>query len=325
LEYCFLPSPQKDLTFTEPAERGRNNVRPFVHTTADTMSESRTYIDTRREMTAEDFERLSHFIYNHCGIKMPPIKITMLESRLQKRLRALGVSSFRDYCDFIFKSPDGSNELVEMIDAVTTNKTDFFREPDHFSFLSETVLPEFMQGGDSRMREPFTIWSSACSSGEEPYTLALVMSEFKSQNSGFKFTVMATDISTKVLDKAKAGIYDENQISMIPLLLKRKYFLRSKDRTKGQVRVGSELRSNIVFQRLNLMDYEYPMRVASLDAIFCRNVIIYFDRRTQGALLNRLCRYIKRDGYLFLGHSETIHGFDLPLIRMASTIYRKVV
>jgi chemotaxis protein methyltransferase CheR len=276
-------------------------------------------------MTTQDFERLSHFIYGHCGIKMPPVKRTMLESRLQKRLRLLGVPSFRDYCDLLFKSPDGSSELVHMIDAVTTNKTDFFREPVHFSFLSETVLPEFMQGGDSRMRVPFTVWSSACSSGEEPYTLALVMSEFERQNPGFKFTIMATDISTKVLDKANAGIYEENQISMIPLLLKQRYFLRSKDRTKSQVRVVSELRSSIAFQRLNLMDEKYTLREGSLDAIFCRNVIIYFDRRTQGALLDRLCRYIKRDGYLFLGHSETIHGFDLPLVRMSSTIYRKVV
>src|SRR5271169_572783 len=237
------------------------------------MSKSSTYIDTMLKMTEKDFEHLSHFIYDHCGIKMQPIKRTMLESRLQKRLRILGISSFSDYCDVIFKSPNGG-ELVHMIDAVTTNKTDFFREPAHFTFLAEAVLPEFMQGGDSRMRAPFSIWSSACSSGEEPYTLALVMSEFVSQNPDFRFTITATDISTKVLDKAKVGIYDENQISMIPLLLKQKYFLRSKDRTKGQVRVVSKLRSSISFQRLNLMDGKYPMREASLDAIFCRNVII---------------------------------------------------
>ena len=140
-----------------------------------------------------------------------------------------------------------------------------------------------------------------------------------------EYSIMATDISTKVLDKAKAGIYDENQISMIPLSLKQKYFLRSKDRTKGQVRVVPELRSGIAFQRLNLMDEKYSLREGSLDAIFCRNVIIYFDRPTQGALLERLCRYIKPDGYLFLGHSETVHGFDLPLMRTSSTIYRKML
>lgn len=316
---------RQQIFFPGSIANGSLAVRHYLALQINPMNESRTYIDTTHKMTKQDFERLSRFIYGHCGIKMPPVKRTMLESRLQKRLRLLGVSSFRDYCDLIFKSPDGRSELVHMIDAVTTNKTDFFREPVHFSFLSEIVLPEFMQGGDSRTRAPFSVWSSACSSGEEPYTLALVMSEFERQNPGFKFTIMATDISTKVLDKAKAGIYDDSQISMIPLSLKQKYFLRSKDRTKGQVRVVSELRSGIAFQRLNLMDGKYPLREASLDAIFCRNVIIYFDRPTQGALLERLCRYIKQGGYLFLGHAETVHGFDLPLMRMSSTIYRKVV
>lgn len=288
------------------------------------MNDSRTYVDTAHKMTGYDFERLSQFIYGHCGIKMPPVKKTMLESRLQKRLRMLGVASFRDYCDLLFKSPEGGSELVHMIDAVTTNKTDFFREPVHFSFLTETVLPDFMLEADCHMRAPFTVWSSACSSGEEPYTLALVMSEFERQNPGFMFTITASDISTRVLDKARAGIYDENQISMIPLSLKQKYFLRSKDRAKGQVRVAQGLRSCVTFQRLNLMDEKYPMRQASIDAIFCRNVIIYFDRQTQYALLDRLCRYIRTGGYLFLGHSETVHGFDLPLVRTSSTIYRKV-
>lgn len=288
------------------------------------MTERRVSVDTTHKMTGHDFERLSRFIYGHCGIKMPPVKKIMLESRLQKRLRMLGMTSFRDYCDLLFKSPEGGSELVHMIDAVTTNKTDFFREPVHFSFLTETVLPEFMQEGDSHLRAPYTVWSSACSSGEEPYTLAVVMSEFERLNPGFKFTIMATDISTKVLDKAKAGIYDEKQISMIPLSLKQKYFLRSKDRAKEQVRVTPGLRSLVAFQRLNLMDERYPVRPASLDAIFCRNVIIYFDRQTQYALLDRLCRHIKPNGYLFLGHSETVHGFDLPLVRTSSTIYRKV-
>ncbi len=275
-------------------------------------------------MTAADFERLSRFIYTHCGIKMPPVKKTMLESRLQKRLRLLGVATFRDYCDFLFNSPDGSHELVHMIDAVTTNKTDFFREPVHFSFLAETILPEFTREGPYGVRAPFTAWSAGCSSGEEPYTLAIVMSEFAQQNPGFRFTITATDISTRVLDKAKAGIYDESQVSMIPLSLKQKYFLRSKDRKKTQVRVIPNLRSLVAFQRLNLMDERYMIRQESADVIFCRNVIIYFDRDTQGSLLGRLCRYLRTGGHLFLGHSETVHGFNLPLVRMASTIYRKV-
>lgn len=289
------------------------------------MNDTRSYIDTAHKMTSADFNRLSQFIYNHCGIKMPPVKKTMLEARLQKRLRVRSVTSFRDYCDLLFKSEDGRDELVHMIDAVTTNKTDFYREPVHFDFLRGSLLPEFMDTYNPQTRPPFTVWSAACSTGEEPYTLAIELHEFERLNPGFKFAITATDISTKVLDKAETGIYDESQISMIPLSLKQRYFLRSKDRTRKQVRIVPALRSCVAFQRLNLMDERYPLREASVDAIFCRNVIIYFDRPTQGALLQRLCRYLRKDGSLFLGHSETVHGFDLPLVRTSSTIYRKVI
>ncbi len=289
------------------------------------MTESRAFIETTPKMNASDFELLSRIIYRHCGIKMPPVKKAMLEARLQKRLKLQGIASFHEYRDFLFHSPQGSDELVHMIDVVTTNKTDFFREPVHFTFLTETVLPEFMNSFNAQARPPFTVWSAACSSGEEPYTLAILMSEFEGRNPEFAFSIIATDISTRVLEKARAGIYDENQISMIPLSQKQRYFLRSKDRTRGQVRVVPELRSRILFKRLNLMDETLPLRMGSIDALFCRNVIIYFDRATQDALLGRLCRYIRRDGYLILGHSETLHGFDLPLTRVASTIYRKVL
>jgi chemotaxis protein methyltransferase CheR len=211
-----------------------------------------------------------------------------------------------------------------MIDAVTTNKTDFFREPVHFSFLTERILPEFIHGRGKESGKPFMVWSAGCSSGEEPYTLAIVLSEFAEKNPGFQFIIVATDISTKVLDKARLGIYDEVQIEMIPLMLKQKYFMRSKDRDRGLVRVLPALRSTVQFQRLNLMDEYFAIPEASIDALFCRNVMIYFDRGTQNKLLERFCRYLKIGEHLFLGHSETVQGFNLPLVRMASTIYRKV-
>lgn len=288
------------------------------------MSPSHSYINSTKVMSGRDFERLSEFISDHCGIKMPPAKKTLLESRLQKRLRQHGIASFHEYCDYLFKGADGAGELVHMIDAVTTNKTDFYREPVHFSFLTDTALPEFMNESNVRSGRRFMVWSAGCSSGEEPYTLAIVLSEFAAKNPGFQFSIMATDISTRVLDKAKLGIYDEDQIKMIPLSLKQKYFLRSKDREKGQVRVAPQLRSLINFQRLNLMDEHFAIPLESLEAIFCRNVMIYFERDTQHKLLGRYCRHLKTDKYLFLGHSETIQGFDLPLVRLASTIYRKV-
>jgi chemotaxis protein methyltransferase CheR len=288
------------------------------------MGESRTYNEGIKALSNRDFDRLSQFISEHCGIKMPPAKKTLLESRLQKRLRTLRTQSFREYCDYLFEDPDGICEIVHMIDAVTTNKTDFFREPAHYSFLSETVLSEFDHHQRAMGAQRFAVWSAGCSSGEEPYTLAIVLSEFAERNPGFQFTIMATDISTKVLDKARNGIYDESQIAMIPYALKQKYFTRSKDRDKKLVRVAPALRSSVRFQRLNLMDQLFPAPGASLDAVFCRNVMIYFERDTQSKLLGRFCRCLKRGGYLFLGHSEMAHGFDLPLIRIASAIYRKM-
>ncbi len=287
------------------------------------VKDNQFFYDTVRPMSPKEFDRLSEFINSHCGIKMPPAKKIMLESRLQKRLRSLGMSSFGDYCAFLFESPEGAGELVHMIDAVTTNKTDFFREPIHFQFLAETALPEFAAESAVSVKKKYLAWSAGCSSGEEPYTLAIVLKEFTLKQPDFQYTILATDISTKVLEKARLGIYDQRLVEGIPLSLKQNYFLRSKDRDKGLVRVAPELRSHIVFQRMNLMDERLPVP-EQVDALFCRNVIIYFDRATQYRLLTRLCQYLKPGGYLFLGHSETVHGFDLPLSRIASTIHRKM-
>ena len=287
------------------------------------MKDDPTYHDAVKTMSPKEFDRLSEFIIEHCGIKMPPAKKIMLESRLQKRLRSLGMVSFRQYCEFLFKSPEGNGEFVHMIDAVTTNKTDFFREPVHFQFLMETALPEFQAESAVGNRKKFIVWSAGCSSGEEPYTLAMVLNEYASQHPDFQHSILATDISTRVLEKARAGIYDQHLVEGVPYSLKQKYFLRSKDREKKLVRVVPELRSCVSFQRVNLMD-EHLIIPEKADALFCRNVIIYFERATQCELLSRLCRCLKTGGYLFLGHSETVHGFDLPLVRIASTIYRKL-
>jgi chemotaxis protein methyltransferase CheR len=223
----------------------------------------------------------------------------------------------------VLASEEGAGELVHMIDAITTNKTDFFREPVHCQYLSETALPEFLAEAQAGGRKKFLVWSAGCSSGQEPYTLAIVLSEFAEQHPDFQFGIIATDISTKVLDKARLGIYEQHVVEDIPLSLKQKYLLRSKDRERGLVRVVPELRNRISFQRVNLMDEQFVVS-EPMDAVFCRNVIIYFERATQQKLLGRLCHCLKDGGYLFLGHSETVHGFDLPLVRISSTIYRKV-
>jgi chemotaxis protein methyltransferase CheR len=287
---------------------------------------SLTYTQTcaapSKTMSNAEFDQLSEFIHDQCGIKMPVAKKIMLEARLQKRLRSLGLGSYGEYCDYVFNSPDRENEYVRMIDCVTTHKTDFFREPVHFQFLADTLLPEFVNTGGAGRGRAFTVWSAACSTGEEPYTLAMTLSEFAANNQGFEFSVVASDISTQVLEKARLAIYGEEQAACVPAELKRKYILRGKDASRGLVRFTPGLRGSVHFKRVNLMD-ERPFPAETMDAIFCRNVMIYFDRETQKKLLGRLCGCLKPGGHLFLGHSETMYGSELPVVRITSTIYRK--
>ncbi len=268
------------------------------------------------------FSRLAAFIQSELGIKMPPVKRTMLQSRLQKRLRILGFDRFEPYLDFVF-SPEGrKQELVTLIDSVTTNKTDFFREPKHFDFLTESALPELIRRRPAGRSKPAAIWSAGCSTGEEPYTIAMVLSEFASQLPGFDFSILATDLSSRVLEIARQAIYDEERVVPVAEPLKKKYLLRSRDRAKGLVRVVPELRRRVRFQRLNFMHRDFGIRTV-MDVIFCRNVIIYFDRPTQEQVLNRLCSHLAPGGYVFMGHSETLNGLDVPLVPVATTVYRK--
>ncbi len=269
-------------------------------------------------MSDKDFQRLAEFIGRECGIKLPPSKKTMLEARLQKRLRALGYSGYREYGEFLF-SPQGlESELGHLIDQVTTNTTDFFREPKHFEYLFSTVLPQWHSRNRGRA---LRIWSAGCSIGAEPYTLAIVLSEFQRKEPDFRFEITATDISRQVLKKAHGAVYTMDQARGVPKDLMRKYFLRSKDKSRGLVRVCPELRASVDFRWLNFME---PFRFKDpRDIIFCRNVIIYFDKPTQHDLLSRFCQNLRPGGHLFIGHSESLAGMALPLNQAAPTIYRK--
>jgi chemotaxis protein methyltransferase CheR len=273
-------------------------------------------------LSPRDFNRLSSFIYDHCGIKLPPVKKTMIESRLRKRLRVLGMSSFTEYCNLIIEARGTEMELVTMIDLVTTNKTDFFREPEHFTYLTENVLPDWCDATGPRRSNPFSLWSAGCSTGEEPYTLAMVLSEFATQVPGFTFDITATDISTRVLETARTAIYAMERITPVPKTLRRKYLLRSRNPEQDVVRIVPELRQRIMFSRLNFMDRSFNM-AKPLDVIFCRNVVIYFDRPTQEVLINKFCDCLKPGGYLFMGHSETLNGLDVPLHSVYPTVYRR--
>lgn len=273
-------------------------------------------------LSHEQFIRLSSYIESELGIKMPPVKKVMLESRLQKRLRALGLRDFDTYLDLVFSEEGGDGELIHMIDAVTTNKTDFFREPDHFDFLLGRLLPEEYEKRGWGRREPMNLWSSASSTGEEAYTMAMILEEFREDHPDFRYRILGTDISTRVLERARQAIYAEERIAPVTERLRKRYLLRSKERSAHLVRVKPALRRNVVFHRLNLMAERFGID-AKFHVIFCRNVIIYFDRNNQARLLRKLYDHLVPGGYLFLGHSETMAGMDLPLISVAPTIYRK--
>jgi chemotaxis protein methyltransferase CheR len=271
-------------------------------------------------ISAKDYTRLCDLIYAEAGIHLNLEKKTMLEARVKRRLKILDIETYSLYCDYLFGHKGLRDEISHLIDVVTTNKTDFFREPKHFEYLTAKALPELASHDHSG--KPLLIWSAGCSTGEEPYTLAIVLSEYALTHPGFRFRILATDISTLVLAKADRGVYTTDVVAPVSSALKLKYFMRSKDRASNQVRVTPELRRAIEFRRLNFMDTDYGV-TEKVDAIFCRNVIIYFDRPTQQRILNRLASYLSPDGYMFVGHAETLHDMNLPLRPVAPALYRR--
>ena len=270
-----------------------------------------------------DFERFSKLVYEQCGIRLPQHKRSMLESRLRKRLREHNLLSFEDYAAMIFDGEIPVGEIVKLIDVVTTNKTDFFREPAHFDFLTKQALPLLTAEGRGTSRNPLRLWSAGCSTGKEPYTLAMILQEFQGHHPDFTYHILGTDISTDVLEKARVGIYHQDKAIPIPAPLRKKYLLKSKNTADKLVRIIPELRSKVHFARLNFMqehfDFDEPF-----DVIFCRNVMIYFDRSTQEKLLAKLAGCLAPGRFLFLGHSETVLGLNLPLVQLAPSIYRKI-
>ncbi len=274
----------------------------------------------KAELSVKDFDAFSNFIYNEFGIKMPPVKRVMLQGRLLKRIRQLNMKSYSEYKDYLFSKDGQKEEIFNFLNVVTTNKTDFFREPVHFDFLKSTVLPEFTNKG---LREPFKIWSAGCSSGEELYTISITLNEYKKENTTFNFSMLGTDISQNVLSKAAKGIYQMNKVDIIPIDLKRRYLLKSKDKENPTVKVRPELQSNLSLKYLNLMDANYSTIKEKYDVIFCRNVLIYFDRNTQESVINKLSSHLKPGGYFFIGHSESLTGMDVQLEHIKPTIFRK--
>ncbi len=283
------------------------------------MADTTSAVSGLPALSEREFNRLSVFIERELGIRMPPTKRVMLESRLQKRLRLHGFGSYKEYVDYVFSDQGTRTEMINMIDAVTTNKTDFFREADHFDFLQSRILPRMLENNNG---QPLRFWSAGCSSGEEPYTLAMVLEDFKNRGARMDYRILATDISTRVLEAASRAVYDMEKAKPIPFEFKKRYLLKSKDPERGEVRIRPELRAKVEFTRVNFMDDTYPVP-KGFDAVFCRNVIIYFDRKTQERILGHLCQHLRPGGWLLIGHSETLTGMNLPLRSAAPTIYMR--
>lgn len=270
----------------------------------------------------QEFTRISRFVRDTLGIQLPPAKRTMVEARLRKQLRLHGCSTYADYVDHVLAPDCPPADRQAFVDLITTNKTDFYREPDHFDHLVQVTLPTLLDSEGGTRRTPFRVWSAACSSGEEPYTLALTLAQEREKRGDFDFQVLASDISRRILERAARAVYTLEQVKPVPMALQRRWFLRSKEPGSKQVKVAKELRRKVVFGQLNLMDPPYPV-LGDLDAVFCRNVMIYFDRPTQARVLAALAERLRPGGYLYVGHSETAQTLCEGLTRVAPAVYRR--
>jgi len=266
--------------------------------------------------------RVESFIGSEVGIQLPASKHTLIEGRLRKRLRLCGFKQFNEYLDYVLENDEGKNERLHLIDAITTNKTDFFREKDHFSFLVEQALPAMEKNRNQDGSLELNIWSAGCSSGEEAYTLSMVLNEAAERHRGLKFSILATDISKSCLNTARRAIYPERRIDPVPMSLRKKYFLRSSGSTEELVQMGQELRSPIQFGSLNLIANSFGLS-QKMDVIFCRNVMIYFNNPIREQLVRRFEQQLVPGGYLFVGHSESLNGLENGLEQVAPMVYRK--
>lgn len=277
------------------------------------------------EIRMNESERndISSFIEGEFGIKMPPVKKVMLTSRLAKRLKILGLNSYSEYYKYIRSAEGMKGELFIFTDLVSTHETGFFREPQHFDYLLSSVIPELDAARGAGTRRPLRVLSAACSTGEEVYTIALMAEEYKrSRASSYLYRVTGTDISARVVHDAARGVYKDTRVQNVPLHLRRKYFMEGKGEKSGLVRIVPEVRACTEFFTMNLMDYTYPFS-EGFDIVFCRNALIYFDRANQEKILRRLIGCLKKNGYLFIGHSETMTGYNLPVRCVEPTVYRR--
>src|SRR6056297_840697 len=270
------------------------------------------------ELDENQFNLFREIIYREAGIKLSDMKKALVQSRLLRRLRELHIYSYEDYYSFL--QDNYSQEIINLINCITTNKTEFFREARHFDFMHQVVLPEYVRTKKKTLR----IWSAGCSTGEEPYTIAITLLEFFKDMQMPDIKILATDIDTHVLELALDGRYKQEILEMLNVDMLRRYFLKGSDVNVGFYRVKEHVKKYIYFLRLNLLSEHYPMK-NQFDIIFCRNVIIYFDKDTQKRLFGKFHQYLKDDGYLFLGHSESLTDENNRFTFQGNSIYRKKV
>jgi chemotaxis protein methyltransferase CheR len=273
-------------------------------------------VEKEREFkfTVDDFNVLRKISNEYSGIQVPDERFDMFYSRLSKRVRKLGLNDFREYCAYLKSNHD--DEFTEFINAITTNLTSFFREQHHFDYLKNIVIPELLERNKSQ--KEINIWSAGCSTGEEPYSIAITLLENVPKDWTVK--IFATDLDTNVLHTASTGIYTEDRIADLPTEILKRWFLKSKS-SPSNVKVKPELQAIITFKQLNLMQ-EFPMKTP-FDVIFCRNVLIYFDRETKASLAKRYAKLLHSKSWLFIGHSESLNQICNEFELVSTTTYRK--
>lgn len=273
-------------------------------------------------LTDSEFNELVRIIYDKTRIQMSEHKRALVTSRISKRIRALNMSSFKEYMDYLKGAPD--EEVTNFINAVTTNKTDFFRENKHFEYMKTTFLPNWEKSYKEGKVNNLRIWSAACSTGEEPYTIAMTLHDYFGERfNHYDIKILASDIDTNVLSHACAGIYKEETVETIQTNTLKKYFLKGTGNNAGLYKVKNILQKCISFRQLNFKDEDFDIHT-KFDLIFCRNVIIYFDKEFQKELFNKFYRYMKEDSYVFIGHSETLFGISDLFKYISSNIYKKI-
>jgi chemotaxis protein methyltransferase CheR len=273
-------------------------------------------------MSEKDFKMFRALIHQKTGIWLRDGKEVMLSSRLARRLREHAMTTFAEYYGYVSKLANDHKELRELINCVTTNKTAFFREDHHFKFLATKLVPELQRAVSAGAAKTIRIWSAACSTGEEPYSIVIALLEaLGAQAPAWKVEVLASDIDTMVLSTAARGIYDIKGLESMEMALQRRYFLRGKGELLGQVKIKPEVAKHVVFKQINLMEQGWPLE-AGFDAIFFRNALIYFNRDTQSLFLRKMVRLLKPQKYLLLGHSEHVPWLHDVVVPLSQTVYQ---